>query len=60
MASKKVSTKKRGRGRPQLYPLTSREENRVRTLTAKGWTSKEIQEEMGIHEFAVLRVRRAS
>lgn len=60
MASKKDSTKKRGRGRPQMYPLTTAQENRVRSLTAKGWTSKEIQEAMGIHEFAVLRVRRAS
>lgn len=60
MAKSKASVKKVGRGRPQLYPLTTAQENRVRALTAKGWTSKEIQEEMGIHEFAVLRVRRAS
>lgn len=62
MASKKTSTrstKKRGRGRPQLYPLTQAQEAKVIRLINDGQTSRQIQEQMDIHEFAVLRVRRA-
>jgi DNA-binding CsgD family transcriptional regulator len=61
MATRKktISTKKRGRGRPQLYPLTTAQEAKVVRLINEGLTSRQIQERMDIHEFAVLRVRRA-
>lgn len=59
MASKKVSTKKRGRGRPQLYPLTTAQQARVIRLIGEGFTTNQITEKMDIHEFAVLRVRRS-
>ena len=54
----KNSEKKAGRGRPQLYPLTSNQEKSVRSKIAKGVSSRVICEELGIHPFAVLRVRR--
>lgn len=46
-------------GRPQLYPLTASQEKRIRTKIAKGVTSKEIEAELGVHAYAILRVRRA-
>jgi len=54
-----ASTKKMGRGRPQLYPLNGTQVNSVKARIARGDTSKSIVEELGIHPFAVLRVRRA-
>lgn len=64
MATKKISSKKgaskrRGRGRPPLYPLTAREVGRVENLINGGYTGNEIQARTGFHEFAILRVRRA-
>ncbi len=56
MASSKKQT---GPGRPQKYPLTATQEARVRKLIAEGVSSTEIVEKMNIHEYAVLRVRRA-
>lgn len=47
------------RGRPQLYPLTKKQELSIRAKIAKGVTSREIEESMGVHSFAILRVRRA-
>ncbi len=54
-----TNTKKRGRGRPQLYPLTPGQTNRVMARLEKGQSAREIAEALGIHEFAVLRVRRS-
>lgn len=51
--------KKQGRGRPQLYKLTSRQEQSIRSKIEKKIPSSKIIDEMGVHEFAVLRVRRA-
>lgn len=48
-----------GRGRPQMYPLTANQEKSIRSRIEKGQTSREIIAAMGVHEFAVLRVRRA-
>lgn len=59
VSSNRVSNKKLGRGRPQLYPLTARETKRVETLINGGWTANEIKDRTGFHEFAILRVRRA-
>lgn len=47
------------RGRPQLYKLTSNQEKSIRSRISKGETSNSIIEALGVHEFAVLRVRRA-
>ena len=52
-------TKKRGPGRPQSYPLTPAQEKSIRSRIAKGETSKMIEEALGVHAFAILRVRRA-
>lgn len=54
-----ANTKKRGRGRPQLYPLTSRQTASVEARLAKGESASSIAARLNIHEFAVLRVRRA-
>ena len=54
-----MASKKTGRGRPQLYPLTSNQERSIRSKINKGISSREIQETLGVHAFAVLRVRRA-
>lgn len=58
-STKRGASKRRGRGRPPLYPLTGAQETRIRNLVNSGWTSPEIQERTGFHEFAILRVRRA-
>lgn len=58
-SSKRGASKRRGRGRPPLYPLTAREVTRVENLIAGGWTGNEIKARTGFHEFAILRVRRA-
>lgn len=52
-------TKKRGRGRPQKYPLTGIQERAIRNRIEKGQTDGFIAEALGVHEYAVLRVRRA-
>ena len=51
-------TKKRGRGRPQLYPLTVGQVRSIESRLEKGQSAREIGEALGVHEFAVLRVRR--
>lgn len=53
-----TNTKKRGRGRPQMYPLTKAQENSILKRLEKGWSAREIAEALDVHEFAVLRVRR--
>lgn len=58
-STKKGASKRRGRGRPPLYPLTSRESGRVENLINAGYTGNEIKSRTGFHEFAILRVRRA-
>jgi hypothetical protein len=51
--------KKRGRGRPQMYPLTERQMMSIIARIHKGETSPEILKAMpSVHEFALLRVRR--
>lgn len=55
---KKVETSGK-RGRPQLYPLTGRQENSIKSKIEKGISSTQIIEDLGVHPFAVLRVRRA-
>lgn len=55
-----ANTKKRGRGRPQLYPLTSRQVASVEARLAKGESASSIAARLNIHEFAVLRVRRSN
>ena len=55
-----TNTKKAGRGRPQLYPLTKRQEASVLRRLAKGESAAKISGALNIHEFAVLRVRRAN
>ena len=57
--TKRGASKRRGRGRPPLYPLTAREVSRVENLINSGLTGNEIQGRTGFHEFAILRVRRA-
>jgi DNA-binding CsgD family transcriptional regulator len=54
-----ANTKKRGRGRPQKYPVTPAQERRILSLVEKGKSASEIAEITGLHEFAVLRVRRS-
>ena len=53
-----ATTKKRGRGRPQMYPLTKTQEAAIIRRLDKGISARQISEELGVHEFAVLRVRR--
>jgi hypothetical protein len=55
MATKKQS----GPGRPQKYPLTANQEKSIRSRIAKGETSASIVSALGVHEYAVLRVRRS-
>jgi len=51
--------KKRGRGRPQLYPLTAAQRLSIIKRIKEGQTSPEILRAMpSVHEFALLRVRR--
>ena len=57
--TKRGASKKRGRGRPPLYPLTAREVSRGENLINSGYTANEIQARTNFHEFAILRVRRA-
>jgi hypothetical protein len=52
-------TKEVKRGRPQLYPLTARQEARVIARLEKGQSASFIAAALGVHEFAVLRVRRS-
>lgn len=54
-----ANTNKVGRGRPQKYPLTARQIGKIQTRLAKGLSAAFIADELGVHEFAVLRVRRA-
>lgn len=48
-----------GRGRPQKYPLTAGQTKRIEARLAKGQSAAFIASALGVHEFAVLRVRRA-
>lgn len=48
-----------GRGRPQKYPLTAAQVRRIEARLEKGQSAATIAEALGVHEFAVLRVRRA-
>ncbi len=51
--------KKKGRGRPQLYPLTASQRMSIIKRIKEGQTSPQILAAMpSIHEFALLRVRR--
>lgn len=52
-------TKVTKRGRPQLYPLTAGQERRVIARLEKGQSANFIAAALGVHEFAVLRVRRS-
>ena len=54
----KIATK-RGRGRPQKYPLTAGQVRSITSRLTKGQSAGSIAEELGVHEFAVLRVRRS-
>lgn len=47
------------RGRPQLYPLTAAQTKRITARLEKGQSAASIADALGVHEFAVLRVRRA-
>lgn len=47
------------RGRPQKYPLTAAQVKRIQARLEKGQSAAGIAEALGVHEFAVLRVRRA-
>jgi hypothetical protein len=47
------------RGRPQLYPLTAGQINRIMARLEKGQSAAFIADALGVHEFAVLRVRRS-
>lgn len=48
------------RGRPQMYTLTSKQVSMVNTRLNKGLSAAKIAQELGIHEYAVLRIRRGS
>jgi len=50
--------KKAGRGRPQKYPLTARQIGKIQTRLRNGISVAKIADELAVHEFAVLRVRR--
>jgi hypothetical protein len=52
----KTTTK---RGRPQKYPLTASQIKRIEARLAKGQSAAFIADALGVHEFAVLRVRRS-
>jgi IS30 family transposase len=62
MAKKKAAKAEiiRGRGRPQLYPLTRAQEKMIKGRLEKGISVAKIAEELGVHEYAVLRVKRNS
>ena len=47
------------RGRPQLYQLTAAQTRRIEKLIQKGESAAAISGIVNVHEFAVLRVRRA-
>jgi hypothetical protein len=51
-------TTKRGRGRPQKYPLSLRQVRSITNRIVMGQTRAEIAETLGIHPYAVLRVAR--
>lgn len=53
-----ATTKTNGPGRPQLYPLTANQVKSIKSRIEKGETSNSIIEALGVHPFAVLRVRR--
>lgn len=42
-----------------MYKLTGMQERSIRSRIEKKVSSSKIMEELGVHEFAVLRVRRA-
>lgn len=58
-STKNVRSSKKGPGRPPLYPLTPKQVARVENLINSGYTSRQVEERTGFHEFAILRVRRA-
>lgn len=47
-----------GPGRPQKYLLTANQVRSIQSRVAKGESTKTIAEALGVHEYAVLRVRR--
>jgi hypothetical protein len=51
-------TKEALRGRPQMYPLTGVQINSILKRVGKGESTKAIAAALGVHEFAVLRIRR--
>jgi hypothetical protein len=52
------SNTKRGPGRPRMYPTTGRQNQSIRRMFTAGKTFAQIQDKLGVHEYAVLRVRR--
>jgi len=58
-ASSKVSSSV-GRGRPQSYPLTPNQVRMIRTRLGREMSVAKIAAELGVHEFAVLRIKRGS
>lgn len=55
--SKKAETEVK-RGRPVLYPTTTSQVKSIIARLKKGFSVAKIAEELGIHEFAVVRVKR--
>lgn len=53
-----ATTKKAGRGRPQKYPLTTNQIKSISTRLNRGEKPSSIVEALGVHPFAVLRVKR--
>ena len=52
--------KKRGRGRPQKYPVTGAQRSQILRRLEKGQSVAKISTELGIHAYGVLRVKRTS
>lgn len=50
---------KPGRGRPQKYPLTKSQENSISKRLDKEESASTIAEALGVHPYAVLRVKRS-
>ena len=55
----RTSAKKRGRGRPQKYPLTGTQINMIKRRLDNGQSASDIALALGVHEYAVLRIRRS-
>lgn len=55
-----MKTKATKRGRPQLYPLTGTQENSIKARLKRGESVNTIAEAVGVHTYAVIRVKRNS